>query len=432
MQHSYQLKEISTDEMNMFLEKTGQGTFLQSGQMAELTKLNGKKALCLALFQKNKADQTAEKPEKIVAAGMFRFKTVLHFFDMAFCLGGPILDYQDEVLVKFYFAEVKKYLRRQGVIYLAVNPWIEMGLRDEDGTVVETADWSISKQLAKAGFQHYGLSSEDFLATPRWIFIKKLVDAQGNPLKGKVDLLKSYSAKTRNNIKKAEKNLVYVEAVGKEKLTEFVSILDSTAERRGFHNRSRVYFENFLEAFDDHVRILMAFIKPAETLRHLQKLKADLLADIALLEEKFAQTGSKKSAGKIRELTNQIEGLDNSITFIKHYDEFEEIPISAALFIDFNGEMVYFLSGSSEEFFNLCGADLIQLHAQLLAIEKGIKNYNFFGTYGAYSGDSDDGIFRFKKSFGGGRVVELPGMYYYPLRPLLGRIVISKFRPIEK
>lgn len=62
-------------------------------------------------------------------------------------------------------------------------------------------------------------------------------------------------------------------------------------------------------------------------------------------------------------------------------------------------EAVYLFSGSYPEFNRFYAPALLQEHAMLTAIARGIKTYNFLGITGEF--DGSDGVLRFKQNFNG-------------------------------
>jgi lipid II:glycine glycyltransferase (peptidoglycan interpeptide bridge formation enzyme) len=365
------------------------------------------------------------KDGKPVAAGKFNIYPSFKFFFSATCIQGPILDYYDDEITCRFFTSLKKYMKKRKVIHLMIVPGLEMGLRDEEGNVIEKADWSLIDRLKKLGLKHDGFNNDIHGFLQRWLFIKDLKDSKGNPLKSEEDLLKTYTAKTRNAVKKAEKNQVYVRNIEKDEMPIFHRMLQATSERRNFHSYPLEYFMDIRDAFGpDRIKVFVAFINPPKSKAFHEKNLRDLERSRADLEERLKS--NSKLQGRIKELDNQIKGQKKSIEYMDMLmDKGPEIPISTGMFVQANGITTYMYSGSYDEYFSLGGADLIQKYAQIWALENKSRTYNFLGTLGSYCGE-DDGIHRFKKGFGGGRVVELPGAFIMFVNPILGRLFHMK------
>ncbi len=408
-------REISTNEFNTFAKGRKDVSFFQSGYFLSLQEKMGRETKLLGLYLDG----------KLVAAGAFFLRKILWKYKVGLCVQGPILDYDDPEIVALFFKHLNQYLRKRHVVYNTILPNLELGKRDQDGNVLEPADWSFEQNLSKAKYKSFGRINEYKTILQRFSFYKDFQDENGVPYQSEKRLFQSYSSKTRNLINKARKNMVKIED-GSEHLDVFVEIMEKTGERRGFRIREVGYFKDFLEAFGkDKSFIMLAYLYPEEAIAELNQRKAALMEEAESLLAK-QESGNKKAAGKLKEINNQIQGVDNSLTFFNQFEHKDQkIYLSGALFVIYNQEMTYLFSGSLEEYFGLGAADLIQFEAQKIALKSDCNRYNFLGTLGSYS-NSDDGLHTFKKGFGG-RVWELPGAYYSVLHPL-GKLVEYRYR----
>ncbi len=408
-------REISDSEFDAFVKDRKDTSFQQNSYILSLQEKMGRETKLLGLSLDG----------QIVAAGAFILRKILWNYKVGLCVQGPVLNYYNPEIVDLFFKHLNQYLRKQHVIYNTILPNLELGKRDQDGNVLEAADWSFEQNLSKAKYKSFGKINDYKNIIQRFLFYKDFQDANGVPYHSEKKLFQSYTTKTRNLINKARKNMVKIED-GSDHLDVFVDIMEKTGERRGFRSRDAVYYKNFLESFGkDRSFILLAYLYPEEAIAELNQRKTDLMQEAKILSVK-KENGNKKAVGKLKEINNQIEGVDNSLTFFDQFeDKDQKIYLSGALFVVYNQEMTYLFSGSLEEYFGLGAADLIQFEAQKTALEKGCDRYSFLGTLGAYS-NSDDGIHAFKKGFGG-RVLELPGAYYSVLHPL-GKLVEYRYR----
>ncbi len=163
-------------------------------------------------------------------------------------------------------------------------------------------------------------------------------------------------AKTRYNIRLAEKKGVTVEVAGAEAFDDFTRLLEQTATRDGFSLHPLEYYRAMLEQFRD---------------------------------------------GEVR-----------AFLVIARYDD---RPIAANLMIDFNGQRTYLHGASSNLHRNVMAPYL--LHKFLIedAIAKGMTSYDFWGVAPVGSPQSHPwaGVTRFKLGFGG-EIVSTPGTIDVP------------------
>lgn len=127
----------------------------------------------------------------------------------------------------------------------------------------------------------------------------------------------------------------------------------------------------------------------------------------------------KKKQNQLRELSSQFETFDvrisEALDFLKEYGA-KEIILAGSLFLYTPQEAVYLFSGSYPEFNRFYASALLQEHAMLTAIARGIKTYNFLGITGEF--DGSDGVLRFKQNFNG-YILQKAGTFRYYPRPML-------------
>lgn len=404
----WSLQEITAKDMDKFLSQQTFGSFTQNSNQKELDSFNQRETLYVALFD----------GDYIVAAGKYTLRKVMRYFYVATSVLGPILDYDNPELVSVYFQKLKSFFRKKRVIHLTILPRVEMGRRDEDGNIIEEADWSIINYLEAAGLKFEGFKNDFQGILQRFIFLKDLRN-----INNKEELADSYDSKTRNLIRKAKRNDIYLREVGIEEMDKFAKIMISTSKRRDFQNRQSDYYKNFMKAYGPkQVMTVLAFINPEEAVEKQNNLIENINQKIDHRKEKIAhhQGNQSKLEGQIKELTNQLRSFKKKKSRFEEIDEEGEIAISGAMFVTFNGEMTYLYSGTLAKYLDLDASHLIQDYAQAQAVGRDCHTYNYFGTLGEFCGE-DGGIHHFKKGFGG-RVVELPGAFTMSIHPLLGKL----------
>lgn len=176
-------------------------------------------------------------------------------------------------------------------------------------------------------------------------------------LKGKTpeELMKDFKSNTRGHIRKAEKMGVTVRELKKDELKIFKDITESTGERRGFEDKPLKYYEEMYDLFVPRHEALF------------------LVA------------------------------------------EADDIPLSAAMFMLYGDEVVYLFSGSDEKYMKDYNAQYeLQWYMIKYAAEKKYRRYNFYGIHGLPDDAQKDGVYEFKKGFGG-QVIEMIGTWELPI-----------------
>ncbi|MBR3270052.1 peptidoglycan bridge formation glycyltransferase FemA/FemB family protein [Candidatus Saccharibacteria bacterium] len=169
------------------------------------------------------------------------------------------------------------------------------------------------------------------------------------------ELMADFKSNTRGHIRKAEKMGVTVRELKKEELGIFKEITESTSKRREFEDKPLKYYEQMYDLFVPRGEALF------------------LVA------------------------------------------EADNIPMSAAMFMLYGDEVVYLFSGSDEKYMKDYNAQYeLQWYMIKYAAEHKFKRYNFYGIHGLPDDAHPDGVYEFKKGFGG-QVIEMIGTYELPI-----------------
>ena len=166
-------------------------------------------------------------------------------------------------------------------------------------------------------------------------------------------IFQNFSSKTRYNIRLATKKGVIIKEKRKDGLDEFYELMEETGRRDDFRIRSREYFERILDEFKQEVKIYIAY--------------------------------------------------------------YNEKPIATIMPILYGNKMWYLYGASGNEHRNLMPNYLLQWEMIKIAIKNKCKIYDFRGV--SVEKKENDGLYRFKKSFGGD-FVELIGEVYMEFSPI--------------
>ncbi|MFZ1249857.1 MAG: peptidoglycan bridge formation glycyltransferase FemA/FemB family protein [Candidatus Microsaccharimonas sp.] len=168
----------------------------------------------------------------------------------------------------------------------------------------------------------------------------------------------AYVKRHRRYIRNADPD-VSIRQLDRDELNIFFKIMQHTAERRHFASRSDAYFYSLYDRFGEQATFLIAELK---------------------------QGG-------------------------------EKIPFAGIVFIESNNETVSYLGGAISEYAKYRGSYLLHDAMIKRSIEKGYKQYNFYGIEGDITNPQSEGygIYEFKTKFGTGRAVELIGEFVLPI-----------------
>ena len=367
--------EISSAELAKFQdENRDRHYFSQTAIYSDMAKYNN---LTTKIF-------AVKDNDTIIAYGSFVYFQYKKFFYKVTAQFGPIMDYSNSELVKFYFENLKKYFAKDmRVLCVRVNPFINEKIYNdvefvEDNEIALNTD-NILKNL------NYKALDEDLFTNPtlasRCVFSKSLDGITEQ------NLLKNVSQIARYTINRTQKEGVLVREIdifNEDDAKIFDMINRDTETRIDFEIRDNTYFRNAKKILGDKLHLLVSYIdcdlfieKTTTTIASLEKEKLDL-------EQKLAEgkANPKKTGNKIKELDENIAIWYKKIDKIKELKENEGnvIYLSCASFIESSQDLIYFTSGAMSKFHRYEGPYAVLYHMMKYAINNNFKYFNFFGT----------------------------------------------------
>lgn len=231
--------ELTDDEFRKFERKQACGNFFQSAERAELRRKMGWNVFLLGV-----------KDEKKVVAGcllMERGKEALVQL-------GPIMDYSDTKLVKFWIKGVVDFAKNHGFISLEVFPPALLAIRDCKGEVVKSLDGAkLETIFADAGFSYYGRTVELENKANRWMAVKNL-----RGFKTIDEVRASYKKNVRNKLRKISPELEVYELTDKSEIPMLAEAVDQSNHKNGVVSRYLSYYEWMWDAWGDNTRFIVA------------------------------------------------------------------------------------------------------------------------------------------------------------------------------
>lgn len=99
----------------------------------------------------------ASQEKEVYATCMLAYLPLMKVFKYCYVARGFLADYKDkDKLVKFT-SSLRQYLKKKNVVYLEIDPEIDLVQRDKDGNVVENGfhNYDVVDNLKSAGFYNF-------------------------------------------------------------------------------------------------------------------------------------------------------------------------------------------------------------------------------------------------------------------------------------
>ena len=407
------LVELNKNEFKTFVDKSEQVTFHQTKNWGVLKKSNGWHPYYVGLDNKG----------QIKAAALILSKEVPMIKKrIMYSPRGFIINYKDLELLRAFTREIKKFAESKNAIFVRIDPYVMYKQHDINGDLVEGGidNSQIVDNLKELGYKHFGFNLMQEALQPRWMHV---INTEGKTLD---EVMAGFESKTRQIIRKNERNGIHTREIKENELPLFKEIMQQTSERRDFLDRPLSYYEEMWKAMhsDGILKIMIAYIDFDEylenTTREKEKIENEMNDRQNKKDNNILKMNEKKFLQKQKFSKNEIERLDKEIEKIKkyQYEYGHKLNLGAILFLIYGNEVLSLFGGSLEKFMNFQSAYTLHFEGIKYAVEHGYKRYNFYGITGDFSKDNPlYGLYLFKKSFGG-EVVELIGEF---------DLVINKF-----
>ena len=402
-----ELKTISIQEYRKYLDSVEYADFLQSDHQAEKLMKNGWHVEFVQIVDS----------EKIVASAMLAMISLMKIFKYCYVPRGIIMDYHNEKVVEDVTCLIRNYLKSKNVVYMEMDPAIILQERDSDGNIVDGGfnNFDVVQKLKDFGYLHLPLKvGYDLSKECRFVSVLDVKDKSSD------EVFKNFISKTRQNIKNSIKNNVKIRMLNRNELNILMDLVNKSGEKQHYETFSLDFFESEYDCFKENVGVYLAYLDVQEYVSSIQSNIKKEEETIVKANEVLAENPhSKNSLSRLKVATQNLESLHKrevaAQEIQKEYPN--ELPLAAAMFLFYKGEVYYLSSGSDERYKNFKGPYALQWYMIQKAINEGYSTYNFYGISGLFEkGDEGYGVFDFKRGFNA-VVHEYIGNFILPCKP---------------
>lgn len=390
-----------------FADHHPQISFHQTKEWGKLKEENGWKSHLLGLVN--------EKGE-VQAGCLLLSKMTPIKKNMFYSPRGFLIDYSNKKLLQEFTEKIKDYVKQEKGIFIKIDPYLSYQERDLNGKIVENGENNIKayKNLIVLGYKHFGFNLMQDTLQPRWIFT---TTTKGRTIE---DVMKEMDPKTRQILRKNERDCIKVREIEEEGLPLFKDIMAHTGERREFIDRPLKYYKEMyshLGGENGILKILVAELHAKELIKEIKKEIKENKEEIKEREQKYKQNpekmNEKKFHSKQKENQNNIDRLEKKLAHIEklNQENGDIIPLGGILFLIYGNEVLSLVGGSYQQFMEFQSAYTVHWAGVKYAIEHQYERYNFYGITGIFEESNPlFGLYSFKRDFGG-QVVELIGEF---------------------
>lgn len=396
---------LNEKEFMDFATNHEQASFHQTVNWGNLKAMTGWESYLVGVKENN----------KVIAASLILAKKTPIGKKMFYAPRGFLIDYDNVELLTFFTKELKIWAKKNKAIFIKIDPYISYQERDLHGNIVENGknNKKAYNNLINLKYKHMGFNVAGEEVQPRWIFI--------TPTKNTTveEIMKGMDPKTRQILRKNERNKIKVREINYDELDKFKAISEHTAKRRGFLDRPLSYYQKMFKEMDKNgfIKILLAELDTNTSIKEYKDEINKLNEEINLREKQYnedpTKVNKKKFDQKQETSRNEIKRLEKNINHLEELKEKhgEIITLGGILFYLSKNEVLSSVGGSYDEFMEFQSAYTLHWAGLKYAIENNYDRYNFYGISGIFDENNPlFGLYSFKRDFGG-KVVELIGEF---------------------
>ncbi|WP_346671145.1 peptidoglycan bridge formation glycyltransferase FemA/FemB family protein [Faecalicoccus acidiformans] len=390
---------IQKEDYNKFVENHPYCNLLQSYQWADVKK--NWDHLHTGVYDEN---------HQLVAAGLVLIKSLPFGFTMFYLPRGPILDYKNKPLLKYYFSELKRIAKKRHCLFIKFDPAVHVNdYYSKDYNEDRYPDTELFLKLFKeTGAIHHGFTMKiSDTIQPRF---------QSN-VYYKPDWKEDLPKHTKRLIKDADRRNVQIITGQYELLEDFSRLVELTEERKGVALRNKEYFELLLKTYPQGSVIFLAICNLNKLLKEAYEKKEAL--------EKEIENTPENAKKKIRKLQDQ---MNSTLKDIKEFDDMiqnmenpqGDIAIAGVLSIQYGNTCEMLYAGMDERFKKFMPQYKEYVENFKWAFDRGC----IWSNMGGVEGTLDDGLTKFKDNFNP-VINEFIGEFDLPVNKIL-------FKPAQK
>ena len=332
--------ELTDAEFRKFERKQACGNFFQSAERAELRRKMGWNVYLLGV-----------KDESKILAGCL----LMERGGEALVQLGPILDYSNTKLVKFWIKSIVEFAKTHNFVALEVFPPDLLAIRGVKGEVVKELNGAKTEKIfVDADFSYMGRTVALENKANRWMAIKNL-----RGFKNMDEIRASYKKNVRNKLRKISPELEVYELKDKSEIPMLAEAVDQSNHKNGVVSRYLSYYEWMWDAWGDQTRFIVARRKE------------------------------------------------------------DKAVVAGRILIYHPNEVVSFISGTTQRYKKLNGMTYLQDWLLEDCLERGVKRANFYGIDGDFSDNNKLLEFKsgfgvdIEEYVGGFRLILKPGKYRF-------------------
>ncbi|MBR3146395.1 MAG: peptidoglycan bridge formation glycyltransferase FemA/FemB family protein [Bacilli bacterium] len=368
--------KLSAEQFNKYASQHRYRNYYQTSQYANVMVKFGYHAQFLGI---------ATDDNKLIGATLLMYKEVFMGNKVAYAPHGILFDYEDLENTKEMVKILKKTLSKQGIMFIRIDPYIPLTIRDNEGNTMNFNNKGnqIIENLTKSGFKYKGKTLYFETEKPRWEALV-LLQKDIREIFNKVD------KRTRNKLRRASNSGVEVYKDNNKDITTFYRFV-AKKEKKPIN-----YFKTLCNSFEDSIDIYYAKINTETYLinsrRNYEKevefneTLAEKVQDMNLdIKDRETYLNKKMESDKL--ITVYKNNLLKATDLLKSNPD--GIPIGTAMVIKYDNAAYLIAEGIDEEYGALNASTIIKWQLIEDYNNQGFKYVNLNGVVGDFENQNE-------------------------------------------
>lgn len=368
--------KLSAEQFDKYASTHRYRNYYQSSQYANVMVKFGYHAQFLGI---------ASDDNKLMGATLIIYKDAFMGNKIAYAPRGILFDYEDFENTKELVKTLKKSLSSQGIMFLRMDPYIPLTIRDNEGNTINFNNKGndIIDNLTKSGFKYKGQTLYFETEKPRWEALV-LLQRDIREIFNKVD------KRTRNKLRRATNSGIEVVKDENNDITTLYKFI-SKKEKKPIN-----YFKTIYNSFESNIDIYIAKINTETFLinsrRNYEKevefneTLTEKIQDINL-DPSDRETYLNKKMESDRLITTYKNNLLKATDLLKSNPD--GLPIGAAMVIKYDNAAYLFTEGIDEEYGYLNASTLLKWKLIEDYNNQGFKYVNLNGIVGDFENENE-------------------------------------------
>ena len=341
--------------------------------------------------------------DKLVASGLILIKHLPLSFTMMYIPRGPIMDYENKELVKFYLKELKKWAKTKHCLFISFDPAIKLREFDLDHKDKPDDQKALSiinnLQDNKAIYKGKTLKIEETIQ-PRFHMGLYYTD----------DLNSHLPKSTIKSCKAAIKRHVNVKVADHSEIEKFAKMIELTEKHKNVHLRNEEYFRKILDVYKEDATLYLADVNVNTYKKELED--SIQIANDTLQNEKATNNAKNKALQTIKNSEKELIAINDLASKYPN-----DTIIAGGLMVGFGNTCEMLYAGRNDDF----NSFRPQYYLYTKKIEHSFKQGYQYVNMGGIEGTLDDGLSKFKANFNP-VIIEYVGEFDLPVMPLLYKL----------